>query len=56
MQNDLIYDIGMHKGEDTDFYLRKGFSVVAIEANPDLCKECTQKFRRARDSGRLTNR
>jgi FkbM family methyltransferase len=54
MQKDLIYDIGMHKGEDTDFYLRKGFRVVAIEANPDLCKECAQKFRRAKDSGRLT--
>lgn len=22
---DLVYDIGMHKGEDTEFYLRKGF-------------------------------
>ena len=33
---DLIYDVGMHKGEDTEFYLRKGFRVIAIEADPDL--------------------
>jgi hypothetical protein len=29
----LIFGIGMNKGEDTDFYLRKGFRVVAIKAN-----------------------
>lgn len=30
----LIYDIGANNGDDTDFYLRKGFRVVAIEPNP----------------------
>ena len=30
---DLIYDVGMHRGEDTAFYLRKGFRVVAVEAD-----------------------
>ena len=33
---DLIFDIGMHKGEDAEFYLRKGFRVVAFEADADL--------------------
>ena len=33
---DLIYDVGMHKGEDTEFYLSKGFKVVGFEADPDL--------------------
>jgi len=42
--SDLIYDVGMHKGEDTDFYLRKGFRVVAFEANPELAHYCRQKF------------
>ncbi|HKF56732.1 MAG TPA: hypothetical protein VKJ45_14845 [Blastocatellia bacterium] len=32
----LIYDVGPHLGEDTDFYLQKGFTVVAIKANPAL--------------------
>jgi hypothetical protein len=35
-RTNLIFDMGLHKGEDTDFYLRKGFDVVAFEANPFL--------------------
>jgi FkbM family methyltransferase len=32
--DDLIIDVGAHQGLDSEFYLRKGFRVVAIEANP----------------------
>jgi len=32
MPQKLIIDVGMHKGYDTEFYLRKGFRVVAVEA------------------------
>ena len=32
LENNLIYDVGLHKGEDSEFYLKKGFRVVAIEA------------------------
>ena len=32
--DDLIFDVGFHKGEDTEFYLKKGFPVVAADANP----------------------
>ena len=28
--DDLIYDVGMHQAEDTEFYLHKGFRVVAV--------------------------
>lgn len=42
----LIYDVGMHTGEDTDFYLKKGFDVVAIEANKDLVEENEKKFKK----------
>ena len=52
-QDDLIYDIGMHKGEDTDFYLKKGFRVVAIEAHEGFCNECRQRFQSELDSGQL---
>lgn len=41
---DLIYDIGMHTGEDTEFYLRKGFRVVAVEANPELTRQGRERF------------
>jgi hypothetical protein len=32
----LIYDVGMNNGDDTAYYLRRGFRVLAIEANLDL--------------------
>jgi len=51
---DLIYDIGMHKGEDTEFYLRKGFRVVAFEADPDLARLCRNRLKRFIDHGQLT--
>ncbi|HRI87504.1 MAG TPA: FkbM family methyltransferase [Candidatus Hydrogenedentes bacterium] len=43
-QTDLIYDVGLHKGEDTDFYLKKGFRVVAFEADPELAAACRKRF------------
>src|SRR5262245_57866786 len=53
MREDLIYDIGMHRGEDTDFYLRKGFRVVGIEANAQLCEGCARRFSAEIASGQL---
>ena len=40
----LIFDIGMHKGEDSEYYLKKGFDVVAFEAHPDLISETKKSF------------
>jgi FkbM family methyltransferase len=34
----------MHRGEDTEYYLKKGFSIVGIEADPDLANHCRQRF------------
>ena len=50
----LIYDVGMHKGEDTRYYLGKGFRVVAFEANPLLVSECHARFASEVRSGRLS--
>ena len=52
-QPDLIFDFGMHNGDDTDFYLKKGFRVVAIEANPTLCALAAARFKAAVESDRL---
>ena len=52
--SDLIYDIGMHVGDDTDFYLRKGFRVVAIEANPELAAKASERFAGAIAASRLS--
>lgn len=49
----LVFDVGMHIGQDTEFYLKKGFWVVAIEANPVLIKEAEKKFKKFIDEGRL---
>ena len=51
---DLIYDIGMHKGEDAEFYLRKGFRVIAFEADPDLVRYCRKRLSEFVDRRRLT--
>ena len=51
--DDLIYDVGMHKGEDTEFYLRKGFRVIAIEANPELTRLCKDRLKTFVDQGQL---
>jgi FkbM family methyltransferase len=42
MDRNLIFDVGMNICEDTDFYLKKGFKVVAIEANPALCERAVE--------------
>lgn len=51
---DLVYDVGLHKGEDTYFYLKKGFRVVAFEADPDLAGQCRDKFSNEIKNGKLT--
>jgi FkbM family methyltransferase len=51
---DLIYDVGLHKGEDAEFYLRKGFRVVAFEADPDLIASCKRRLKEFVDNGQLT--
>ncbi len=54
MVDDLIYDIGMHTGKDTAYYLKKGFRVVAVEANAELIKCASERFATEIGAGRLT--
>lgn len=51
---DLIYDVGMHRGEDSSFYLQKGFRVVGFEADPALARHCRSRFDEFIRAGRLT--
>jgi FkbM family methyltransferase len=44
LEEDLIYDVGAHRGEDTAHYLRCGYRVVAVEANPYLANQLSQRF------------
>jgi FkbM family methyltransferase len=51
MEKKVIYDIGLHRGEDSEFYLRKGFRVVGIDANPDMCLVATERLGKYITSG-----
>ena len=50
----LIYDVGLHHGQDTDFYLNKAYRAVAFEANPGKAAFCLERFATEIADGRLT--
>jgi len=50
----LIYDLGMSEGNDTQYYLAKGFDVVGIEADPIVFENLKVRFSDAISSGRLS--
>lgn len=54
VNKNLIYDVGMHQGQDTDFYLKKGFTVVSFEANPQNVEICRKRFADQIAAKRLT--
>ena len=53
MEDNLIYDIGMHTGNDTAFYLACGFRVIAVEADPDLAAAANKRFKTEIESQKL---
>lgn len=54
MNDSLIIDVGMHTGRDSEFYLAKGFEVVAVEANPELVQQARERFQNQLSSKKLT--
>jgi hypothetical protein len=44
----------MNNGDDTAYYLWRGFRVLAIEANPDLVPKAATRFAREIRTARLT--
>jgi FkbM family methyltransferase len=53
VDKNLIYDVGMHRGEDSDYYLKRGFNVIAFEADPLLVEFCQKRFAEEIRVGRL---
>jgi len=49
----LIVDVGMHRCEDTDYYLARGYRVVAVEPNPALVDLAQRRHAHAVASGQL---
>lgn len=54
MDERLIYDVGVHTGEDTGYYLHAGHRVVGVEANPEMCARLRERFATEIADGRLT--
>ena len=54
MVNDLIFDVGLHDGSDTAYYLSKGFRVIGIDANPLFANQAEENFADEIAAGRLT--
>lgn len=53
MNPNLIIDVGMHTGRDTEHYLSKGFDVVAIEADERHVNAVSARLAEHVESGRL---
>ena len=49
----LIFDIGSNNGDDIPYYLHKADLVVAVEANPKLCKLISKRFNKEIKDKRL---
>jgi FkbM family methyltransferase len=50
---DLVFDIGLHNGDDAAYYLDLGYVVVGVEANPLLAAQCTLRFENEIRQGRM---
>lgn len=50
----LIYDVGMNNGDDSAYYLSRGFRILAIDANPILVEQAAKRFERDIKAGRAT--
>lgn len=50
---DLVFDIGLHNGDDAAYYLDIGYLVVGVEANPLLAAQCTLRFENEIRQGRM---
>lgn len=54
LRNDVIFDVGMHKGQDTAYYLHKDYKVISVEADPQLADEAKNRFQEYIQTGQLT--
>lgn len=53
VRRDLIFDLGLWEGQDSRFYLDKGFTVVAVEAHPHYAASARKAFARELAEGRF---
>lgn len=51
--NRLVLDVGMSDGTDAAAYLKQGYDVVAVEANPVAVTDAYERFEDELDTGQL---
>ncbi len=51
--DNLVMDIGVSEGNDTAYYLAKGFDVIGVEADPKSCENVVKRFAREVQDGKL---
>jgi FkbM family methyltransferase len=49
----IIYDFGANNGDDIPYYLKKADLVIAVEANPSLCRSIEERFAADIEADRL---
>jgi FkbM family methyltransferase len=54
MDQKLVFDVGMHNGDDTAFYVERGYRVVAIEADPVQAQAGRDRFAEQIEAGTVT--
>ena len=50
----LVMDVGVSEGNDTAYYLAKGFRLIAVEADPNICRSLRLRFESEIVLGSLT--
>lgn len=54
MTKNVIFDVRCNNGDDTEFYLKKGFRVVAIDADKSMCDAVSRRFSQEIKNGACT--
>jgi FkbM family methyltransferase len=49
----IVFDIGLHRGEDTAYYLARGYRVVGVDADVRMVERAAEKFASFVAEGRL---
>lgn len=53
MKSKTVFDVGMNNGNDTAYYLYRGYDVIAVEANPQMVDYVKARFPAEIKNGRL---
>ncbi len=52
-EDNIVFDVGLYDGADTEWFLSQGYHVVGLDANPTFVDAAKEKFAAAVDEGKL---